>query len=274
MAILYSMIGLLLTLTLVYLYLIMPNTTKKAAEEQFYKFLYAHRGFHDNKGDAPENSLLSFKRAVDKGYGMELDVQLTKDNVVIAFHDFTLDRMCGVKGKIEDLTYDEIKNYKLLDSDETIPTFKEVLEAVDKKTPLIVELKVMNPNLVEKLCEEVEKLMADYNGLYCMESFNPDAVEWYKKNRPNVIRGQLSCNFGAYAKGKPQYKAMEYLLMNFKSRPDFVAYDKKGYNNLSRKICRNLFKNLSVAWTIYTQEELDAAKPHFDLFIFEGFEPK
>ncbi len=264
----------ILILILIYLYLIMPNTVKKEDTNKFYNFLYAHRGFHDNKGDAPENSMLSFAKAVENGYGMELDIQLTKDNKVVVFHDFTLDRVCKVKGKVIDFTYDEIKNYKLLDSQETIPLLEDVLNEVDGKTPLIVEFKVQDSNKVPVLCKEASNILEKYNGLYCIESFNPAVVIWYKENKNDIVRGQLSCNYGAYGKGKPQFKALEYLLMNFKAKPDFIAYDKDGYNNISRKLCRNLFKNTAVVWTLYSQEDLDKAKNHFDLFIFEGFKPE
>ncbi len=274
MIILYSLVSVLITASLIYLFLIMPNTQKKSDTDKFYDFLYAHRGFHDNKGDAPENSMLSFTRAVEKGYGMELDIQLTKDNKVVVFHDFTLDRVCKVNGKVADFTYDEIKNYKLLESEQTIPTLEDVLKEVNGQTPLIVEFKVQDPEKVEVLCNEANKLLSNYNGLYCMESFNPVAVIWYKENNNEVVRGQLSCNYGAYGKGKIKFKALEYLLLNFKAKPDFVAYDKAGYNNLSRKLCRNLFKNTAAVWTLYTQTDYDNAKTHFDLFIFEGFEPK
>ncbi len=274
MTFIYILLSILITLMLIYLYLIMPNNIKKQDMNKFYDFLYAHRGFHDNKSDAPENSMLSFTKAVENGYGMELDIQITKDNKVVVFHDFTLDRVCGVKGNVIDFTYDEIKNHKLLQSNQTIPLLQDVLNEVAGKTPLIVEFKVQDPKKVPVLCQEANKILQNYNGLYCMESFNPKAVVWYKENCPDVVRGQLSCNYGDYGKGKPQFKALEYLLMNFKAKPDFIAYDKAGYNNISRRLCRNLFKNTAVVWTLYNQEDYDKAKPHFDLFIFEGFKPK
>ncbi len=274
MIILYSLISILLTVFIVYMLLIMPNTTKKGDTDKFNDFLYAHRGFHDNKSDAPENSLLSFTNAVEKGYGMELDIQLTKDNKVVVFHDFTLKRVCNQEGKVIDFTYDEIKEFKLLESNQTIPLLEDVLKEVNGKTPLIVEFKVQDANLVPILCQKADEILSSYNGLYCMESFNPAAVIWYKENRPEVVRGQLSCNYGEYGKGDFKFTALEYLLMNFKAKPDFVAYDKNGYNNISRKICRNFYKNTAAVWTLYTQEDYDNAKPHFDLFIFEGFEPK
>ncbi len=108
-----------------------------------------------------------------------------------------------------------------------------------------------------------------------MESFHPLAVRWYKKNRPEVIRGQLSSNFKAEGVREtfPHF-LVHHLLLNFLARPDFVAYNHKHKKELSRQICQRLFKTLSVAWTIRSQEELDAARDGFTLFIFESFIPK
>jgi glycerophosphoryl diester phosphodiesterase len=207
----------------------------------------------------------SFRRAVESGYGMEFDVQLTKDRIPVVFHDKTLERVCGRSGNIYDYTYEELKEICLFESKETIPLFTDVLNLVNGQVPLIIEIKIHEK--YEEVCRYVDQVLRDYNGAYCIESFHPLAVWWYKKNHPQVIRGQLSCFF----KGKE--KIVTYLLTNFITKPDFIAYDHNYYNNLSRRICRKWYKSLSVAWTIKSQEELDRAKDEFDLFIFEGFRP-
>lgn len=270
MGILLSCVG---ASVLLYLLAIMPRMLRRPDMKPFYKWMYAHRGLHDNETDAPENSLKAFEKAVDAGFGIELDIQLTKDGIPVVFHDYTLQRICGAEGKVMDYTYEELQQFLLCKSKERIPKLEEVLKLVSGKVPLIVEFKVEWLDL--SLCPMADELLKQYHGVYCMESFNPLAVWWYRKNRPEVVRGQLSQNFyrdGEY-KGK-LYFLLQHLLMNFICKPDFVAYNHRHHNMLSRRICRRLYGNTAVAWTIKSEQELQAAEKHFDLFIFDSFIPE
>ena len=241
-------------------------------KEKLLNVHYAHRGLHDNSGDAPENSMAAFQKAVKAGYGIELDVQLTKDKVPVVFHDFTLERVCGKKGKVYDYTWEELKEFKLFESGETIPKFADVLSLVKGKVPLIVELKVEWMELY--VCTEADALLRKYEGVYCIESFNPLALMWYRRYHNDVIRGQLADGFTRTGEFKGLlYVVLQNLLLNGMTKPDFVAYNHKYAGNLSRKLCRRLYGNLAVAWTIKSQEEMEKAKRQFDLFIFESFLP-
>ncbi len=254
-----------------YLLIIMPRITPRPMHE-FMGWYYAHRGFHDNKGDAPENSLKAMQLAVENGYGIELDVQLTRDEKVVVFHDASLKRVCGVDAKVNSMTYEELQRFRLLRSDEKIPLFSEVLKVIDGKVPLIMEVKMVNSKT--RVCELTNKELENYAGVYCMESFHPFAVQWYRKKRPDVIRGQLSANFKKEGKKEGlQEWLVHMLIVNVLGRPDFVAYSHKSAGNLSRNLNR-LWGATAVAWTIRTQEELNKNRKKFDLFIFEGFRPK
>ena len=261
----------LLLFILLYLWLIMPGFRKRKEDALFSGFLYAHRGLHDNKTDAPENSLAAFGLAADKGYGIELDIQLTSDKIPVVFHDFTLDRVCGVKGKVSDYTYQQLQEFSLCGSEQKIPLFSEVLKLVDGRVPIIVEFKVERTDLT--LCPVADKLLRAYKGPFCMESFNPLAVRWYRKNHPQVMRGQLSDGFHATQYRGPLYFLLENLLFNFLTKPDFIAYNHECAGNLSRRLCREFYRNTAVAWTIRSEEELEKARKYFDLFIFENFLP-
>ena len=166
----------------------------------------AHRGLFDNETYAPENSIAAIQKAVEAGYGIEFDVQLSKDNVPVVFHDASLKRMCGVEGKVWEYTIEELQKLKLGKSNETIPTFAHVLEIVDGRVPLIIEYKMDRVNT--KVCELGNALLEKYKGVYCIESFHPLAVLWYRKHRPDVIRGQLSQDYA-----KTEYKGIQYWLM-------------------------------------------------------------
>ena len=260
-------------LILLYLLAIMPRMTHKPDRASFQGVLYAHRGLHDNETDAPENSMKAFQKAVENGYGIELDVQLTKDRVPVVFHDFTLKRVCGAEGKVCDYTYAELERFTLCGSEERIPRFEDFLRLVDGKVPLIIELKVEWMNIA--VCGLADELLKSYKGVYCIESFNPLALIWYRKNHKDVMRGQLS---DAFLKEEGMkgilYFLLEHLLLNGVTKPDFIAYNHKYYRSLSRQLCRKLYRNLAVAWTIRSQEELEEGRKHFDLFIFDSFIPE
>lgn len=279
-----TIVIILLVLLILYLLAIKPRILQRPDYQPFFQYKYAHRGLHNmnpylkeddnpyycNGGCFPENSYAAIKRAADHGYGIEFDVHLTKDGIPVVFHDDTLNRVCGVDGHLKDYTFEELQQFRLMGTDERIPAFADVLKAVDGRTPLIIEYKVEQNT--DALCSTCNELLKNYKGLYCIESFHPMAVRWYRRNRPDIVRGQLSENF---MKTQPSalYFLLAHLLFNFLTAPDFIAYNHKHYQSVSRTLCRKLYRCLSVAWTIRSQESLDNMKPHFDLFIFEDFIP-
>lgn len=272
MTALYVALGVFVFVVIAYLLMIMPRMVGKPDTKPFKNHLYAHRGLFDNESDAPENSMKAFKKAVDAGFGMEMDIQLTKDGQMVVFHDWSLKRMCGVEGKVCEYTFDELQQFSLLKSEEKIPLFTEVLKLVDGKVPLIIEYKIETPDA--SVCEVGNEILKDYKGVYCIESFNPFGVHWYKKHRKDVVRGQLSEEFLKNGSPKtPVYFIVAKLLTNFWTKPDFIAYNALNYKNWSRRICRNLYGNLAVTWTIKSQEQLDEMRKYFDMFIFDSFVP-
>ena len=262
-----------IVLTALYFLMIMPRMTGKPNTAPFKEWLYAHRGLHDNVSDAPENSLRAFQKAVDAGYGIELDIQMSKDGIPVVFHDFTLKRICGASGKVIDYTFEELQQFSLCGTDQRIPRFEDVLKLVDGRVPLIVEFKIELADL--SICPAADRLLSNYKGMYCMESFNPLGVLWYRRHRKNIVRGQLSDAFlkeGEYT--GVLYFLLQNLLFNWLGKPDFVAYNHRYPNILARKLCRGLYHNTAAAWTIKSQEQLEAAKEHFDIFIFDSFIPE
>lgn len=234
---------------------------------------YAHRGLHGN--GVPENSMEGFRRALEKGYGIEFDVHLLKDGGLAVIHDAKLLRTTGAEGVVEDLTVEDLPNYRLEGTQETIPTFQEVLQLFDGKAPLIIELKAEGGNyaaLSQAVCQALE----GYEGAYCIESFDPRCILWLRKNQPDVIRGQLAANF-ARSKASGQGLLLDIvltnLMMNFMTQPDFIAYKFQDRKGLAPKLCDKFWKIQSVSWTLRRQEELDEAVSEGSLPIFEYFEP-
>ena len=238
----------------------------------FRGWSYAHRGLH-SKG-VPENSMAAFRAALDHGFGIEFDLHLLKDGNLAVIHDSLLKRTAGAEGRIEDLTTEDLKNYRLEGTEETIPTFRQLLELYDGKAPLIVELKPVDGNhaaLCQAACDQLEA----YSGPYCMESFDPRCVYWLKKNRPQIIRGQLAENFfKSDPKMSLQLRIMlTHSLSHFVTMPDFTAYKFADRKNLSTFICRKLYGVQGVSWTIRSREDYDTAVKEGWLPIFENFIP-
>lgn len=234
---------------------------------------YAHRGLHGN--GIPENSMAAFKAALDHGYGIELDIHLLKDGNLAVIHDSLLNRTTGQPGYVEDLTTGELKNYHLEGTEETIPEFMDVLTLYNGKAPLIIELKPENGNHAA-LAEAACKMLETYNGVFCMESFDPRCVTWLKQHRPDIIRGFLTENFTRSKNDLPDYLrfALTHCLTNFLCVPDFVAYkfaDRR--DSISTELCRRLWKAQGVTWTLKTKADYDTAVNEGWLPIFEGFTP-
>ena len=195
------------------------------APSDFRGFFYAHRGLYDNQGGVPENSLPAFRAASEKGYGVELDVQLSLDGQVVVFHDDTLDRITGIHGNVSDFSLSQLQQMKLLGTEETIPLFTDVLAVLRQGAgPLIVELKAGKRNA--ELCEKTRNLLRDYPGVYCVESFSPAIVSWFKKHAPEVIRGQLAMPRKDYSPDLPAIaaRALALCLPASLDKPDFIAY--------------------------------------------------
>lgn len=260
----------LLVLAGVYVFMVAPRMIGRADRTPFMNRHYAHRGLFDNQSEAPENSLAAFRKAVEAGYGIEFDVQLSKDNKLVVFHDDTLQRMCGVPGNVWDYTLEELKQMYLLQSEERIPTFEDVLQVIDGQVPLIIEYKL--DRVQTRVCELADRVLSEYRGAYCIECFHPLALLWYRKHQPKVLRGQLCEEHfrNERFKGKPVFVIMSYLLTNFVTRPDFIAYNYLHAYNISRRVCRWL-GGLSVAYTVKSKEAYEQAGKDFDLIIFDSF---
>lgn len=249
---------------------------------------FAHRGLHDNQSDHPENSMAAFERAVKKGYGIELDVHLTKDKKLVVTHDHVLTRICKeyfqseefkknpnprvLDLKIEELDYKEFKLLPIYTSKETIPLFQDVLKLVKGRIPLIVEIKCECKSA--EITKAVTKMLEHYKGEYCIESFHPLVLKWLRKNKPEIMRGQLATD---YRRGKEEgSKIRNFLLntmvLNLITKPDFIAYNHKYSRNIFFRFYTKVCKIPAFAWTIRSKEELEHARKNFEKFIFEGFE--
>ena len=259
----------LLLLVGLWLFCILPRRQHPEKLAYLHAYRYAHRGYH-NKPQIPENSMAAFRRAVAHGYGVELDVHLSRDGRVVVIHDESLRRTCGVDRKVGDLTAEELKRYRLEGTMEQIPLLEEVLPIFVGTTPLLIELKVDHGNAAA-LSRAVMEVLDRYPVDYSIQSFHPQAVAWFREHRPEVVRGQLSGllrNVGLLTSF-----VLRNLLTNVMTRPDFIAYRFADHRAVSLRLCRLLGAEVFY-WTIKTSAEQKEAEAHGGTIIFEQFEAK
>lgn len=264
---LYILSGVLSAAVLIYVFVLVFPGIKGKRKVRFNRFFtdYAHRGLW---GDGiPENSLSAFDRAAKSGFGIELDVRLSKDGEVFVFHDNDLFRMTGKKGKFWEFTSEEIEQLRLNGTGEKIPRFTEVLKTVDGRVPIMVELKGEDFNT--SVCAAADRILGGYTGDYCVESFNPVLVGWYRKNRPEIMRGQL-----VDPNKKLLPRIIATLVTNIYNRPDFISYRFDRYNRIAVGIATGLWGAKRVVWTVKSEQAREKAIKDGAAVIFEGFVPE
>lgn len=228
----------------------------------------AHRGLHDRELGIPENSLPAFARAVEQGKAIELDLHATADNRLVVLHDFQLKRMTGVPGIVEEWTLEDLRKLRLQGTDAHIPTLDEVLELVDGKVPLLLEIKSERLGEVGRLEPVLMKRLASYQGEFILEAFNPEVLVWLHRHAPQYIRGQL----GNLDDENKQFKFYSrHLMFNPLSRPDFIAFDIQKIDYKLRLACKKHGLPL-LGWTIRTEAELKKADRLCDGVIYEHLE--
>lgn len=258
-----------LIIILLYLFSVFPRLSNKKHILNIRTSMFAHRGYHDIGHQIPENSIPAFRAAIQHGYGIELDIHLSRDGQLVVFHDDTLERICGCDRVIEELTYNELAQYRLLGTNERIPLFKEVLSVVDSQVPLLIELKIPDSSL--QICEKTYSLLKDYPGFYMVQSFNTMGIYWFRQHAPHILRGQLASHLTA-EKSRELWIfkfIVQNLLCNFLGRPDFISYKLADLPNLSVLFLKYIFRLPIAVWTLTTNEEIKKGKSSYNIQIFE-----
>jgi len=232
----------------------------------FIKNYIAHRGLYTN--DIPENSLEAFLNASSNGYDIEFDLQLSKDDKIVVFHDDNLLRMCGVKKRVDALTYAELKELKLNNTNAIIPLFTDVLEALPQSTNLMIELKTgrKNRKLVALFLETIKL----YNFNYIVQSFDPRLVHMIRKKAPTITRGYIT-NDKHVNCGVINF-FIELLPIHTWIKPDYYVYDITDLPN--KKMDKMNQKGVLVfSYTATSEQDLQAVRERYANAVFEGFKP-
>ncbi len=260
-----AVLALCLVNILLYLFVFVRPKGKRPADASLLCD-YAHRGLH---GDGvPENSLRAFALACEAGYGIELDIQLSRDGEVMVFHDYTLVRMTGDGRKLAELTAAELRSLRLAETDEAIPTLSEVLRLVDGRVPILVELK--GEDLNTALCAKAAALLRAYRGSFCIESFNPLLLRGMKKELPEAFCGLLYTHVVRDKKSaNPLNMVLSAMALNFLCRPHFIAFNEADRASLPVRLTTGLYHAPKFVWTVRSQASLDRAHALGEHPIFE-----
>lgn len=225
----------------------------------------AHRGFWGKgEGDEPycaENSLTAYRRAVKKGYNIEIDVHLLPDGNFAVFHDSPLNRVCGKSGIVDNLTTEQLKDYRLSGTDDYIPTLQEVLDVVDGQVGLLIEMK--NFSNKNGACEKLYEILKNYKGNYAMQSFGGAAMKWWRQNTKDIPVGILSTF------------PFNVMLPCWRGsiQPDFYAFDIKFLPDCFIEGQRKKCGVKLLSWTVRSRAAYDKAvdKVKVDNIIFDTF---
>jgi glycerophosphoryl diester phosphodiesterase len=238
----------------------------------------AHRGLHNKANGIIENTLSAAQAAVERGFPIELDVQLTADNEAIVFHDFELERLTGdaglvVERKLSDLTRIGISGAA---GGDKIPSLKQFLDAVAGRVPLVVEIKSkFNGDMT--LTKRTVEILNGYSGPFVIKSFDPEIVTYLRNNAPGITRGiigelEYASKADSFMTDELRHR-LSNLLHFDESQPQFVSWKVHNLPCAAPYLAKAIGNLPLMAWTVRTPEDRARAELHADQMVFEGFLP-
>jgi glycerophosphoryl diester phosphodiesterase len=229
---------------------------------------YAHRGHHDAE-KVLENSLAAFDRAIERGFGIELDVRMTRDGDVIVFHDAELSRLTGSRGQIMSMSAQQLGAIRLKGSQETLQTLHDVLRHIRGRVPVLIEVKATD-NKYLPACFAVRRALEGYRGETAVMSFHPGVPAWFAANAPKVVRGLVMTeNDGRALSPYGVRRWLRRQLLVWKARPHFIAYDIRRLPSPFAAAARRHGLKL-LTWTVRGDAAHAVARRCADQVIFEG----
>lgn len=229
----------------------------------------AHRGLHD--ADRPENSLAAFGHAADRGIPIELDVQRTADGTLAILHDPDTSRITGTHIPVDHLTTTDLKQLKLGGSNERVPTLPQVLDLVDGRVPLLLDVRRWRTEIADDLEQDVADATRGYRGPLAAQSFDPLAVFRLRRLLPDLPIGQIS---GTLRSRGPLMRALgRTMATNLVTRPDFITYELSALPSRYADFWRRRGMPI-IAFTVYSPAQQERAERLADNFFFNGYVPR
>ncbi|MCU0946757.1 MAG: glycerophosphodiester phosphodiesterase [Porphyrobacter sp.] len=241
--------------------------TARAAPDWLTQWEYAHRGRHGREADGlvPENSRAAIRAAIAAGMGIECDIQMSRDNVPLVFHDWELDRLTAERGKVAARPSDELCRIPLMDTGETIWRLADLLDAVAGRVPILIEVKSRPDFAIAEACIPIAKVLGSYAGHYAVMSFDARMGEWFAKHAPETPRGLVITDTLDHG-FKGAWRAPHALE---RAAPDFLACDVRDLPNGLTSLWRETGRPL-LTWTVRSAESRARALANADALIAEG----
>ncbi|MEI6573320.1 MAG: glycerophosphodiester phosphodiesterase family protein [Alphaproteobacteria bacterium] len=236
----------------------------------------AHRGLHDRAAGLIENTLSAARAAIEKGFAIECDVQLSSDGEVFVFHDDHLDRLTTSSGDFKKHSAREIAAITLKDTTDRIPTLREFLDTLSGHVPLICEIKSRFDGSIDAVRGVAQRLKS-YQGPVALKSFDPIMVEalvHLAPERPRGFIGESIYDDSEWDFLSAQQKKNLTSLKTFNAmKPDFLSWYIKDVDHASPQMMREQFGLPVMTWTVRTAVQLEKALRYADQIVFEGFNP-
>lgn len=241
----------------------MPSSPSRRAElERLGAAAFAHRGLHG--GERVENSGGAIAAAVAEGYGVELDVQLSRDGEAMVFHDYELDRLTAGQGPVAARTAAELQSIRFNIGADAMPRLSEALAMIGGRAPLLIEVKSPERR-VARLCAAVARAIDRYDGPFGVMSFNPEVGAWFARHAPQMLRGLVVTESGRRGlRGR-----IERPLALWRSKADFLAYDIRDLPSRFAEAARGRGRPV-YTWTVRSEADRARAAAHADQIIFEA----
>jgi len=232
---------------------------------------YAHRGLHDAAAGIVENTAPAFRAAIDAGYGIECDVQISADGEAMVHHDFILGRLTRGNSRLDERTAADLKGIEYFATTDRMPTLGELCDLVAGRVPMLVEIKSRFDGDTRLALRAAEVLSA-YRGPAAAMSFDPAVIAAVREAMPKLPRGLVAMKRDTDSPVTTTSRRA-YVGQLLAARPQFLAYRVQDLTTRAPRAARSLFRLPLLTWTVLAPEQREAAALHADQMIFEGFRP-
>ena len=235
----------------------------------------AHRGLHDRAQGRIENSPAAFAAAIDNGYAIECDIQLSADGQPIVFHDDQLDRLTASSGFLRDFSEAQLAQVQLLGSSDNIPSLADLLALVNGQVPLVIELKPQAQSATQ-IADAVVTVCRAYQGPLVLKSFDPGLVR-----RLRTLKAPYPLGIVSERHTQDEYPDLSvwqrwcrtWMLHGLKTGYDFISYDQGMLPHPAATLARRLFRRPLMSWTVTSERRAAEIANEVDQIVFEGYRP-
>lgn len=232
---------------------------------------YAHRGLHNAASGIIENTASAFHAAIDAGYGIECDVQISADGEAMVHHDFILGRLTRGISRLDERTAADLQGIEYFATTDRMPKLGELCDLVAGRVPMLVEIKSRFDGDM-RLARRTAEVLVGYCGPVAAMSFDPSIVAAVREAAPQLSRGLVAMKRDTDSLATAASR-LAYVRQLFAASPQFLAYRVQDLKTCAPRAARGLLRWPLLTWTVRTPGQRKAAALLADQMIFEGFRP-